>query len=142
MQYLKGPDFPTAAYIIGDQGIKDYFTTGHGSLTIRSKIEIKEKGNKTYLIVSEIPYLVNKASLVEEIAQLVHDKEIEGISDIKDESNRDGIRILIELKKDAIAEVVLNHLYKKTKLQTNFSVHLLSLHNGKPVILNIKEITS
>ncbi|MBQ5543839.1 MAG: DNA gyrase subunit A, partial [Mycoplasmataceae bacterium] len=140
MQYLKGPDFPTAAYIIGDQGIKDYFTTGHGSLTIRSKVEIKEKGNKNYLIVSEIPYLVNKASLVEEIAQLVHDKEIEGISDIKDESNRDGIRILIELKKDAIAEVVLNHLYKKTKLQTNFSVHLLSLYNGKPVILNIKEI--
>ena len=140
IQYLKGPDFPTAAYIIGDQGIKDYFTTGHGSLTIRSKVEIKEKGNKTYLVVSEIPYLVNKASLVEEIAQLVHDKEIEGISDIKDESNREGIRILIELKKDAIAEVVLNHLYKKTKLQTNFSVHLLSLHNGKPVILNIKEI--
>ncbi len=140
MQYLKGPDFPTAAYIIGDQGIKDYFTTGHGSVTLRSKVEIKEKGNKNYLAISEIPYLVNKATLVEEIAMLVHDKKIEGISDIKDESNRNGIRILIELKKDAIPEVVLNHLYKKTKLQTNISVHLLSLHNGRPIIMNIKEI--
>lgn len=140
MNFLKGPDFPTAAYIIGDQGIKDYFTTGHGSVTLRSKVDIREKNSRLNLVVTEIPYLVNKASLVEEIALLVHDKKIEGISDIKDESNRNGIRIIIELKRDAIPEVVLNHLYKKTKLQSNISVHLLSLHNGTPVVLNIKEI--
>ena len=140
MQYIPGPDFPTGAYIIGTGGIRDYFNTGKGRIIVRSKAEIVEKGDRHYIQVSEIPYMINKAELVSKIAGLVRDKKIEGISDIKDESNRNGIRIIIELKRDVVPEVILNKLYKNSDLQTSITVNMLGLFEGAPQIKNMKEM--
>ncbi|MGL4948438.1 MAG: DNA topoisomerase (ATP-hydrolyzing) subunit A [Mycoplasma sp.] len=140
-EYIKGPDFPTGAEIVGDTGIKNYFATGKGSVTIRSKYEIEEMDNgKKQIIINEIPYMVNKANLINRIVELVSDKSIEGITDLRDETSRDEIRVVIELRRDIIPEVLLNKLFKTTQLQTNFSVNNLALVNGEPKILNIKEI--
>ncbi|MBQ3621329.1 DNA gyrase subunit A [bacterium] len=140
MQYIPGPDFPTGAYIIGTDGIRDYFNTGKGRIIVRSKAEIIQKGDRNYIQISEIPYMINKAELVSKIAELVRDKKIEGISDIKDESNRNGIRIIIELKKDVVPEVILNQLYKNSDLQTSITVNMLGLYEGAPQIKNMKEM--
>lgn len=140
-QYIKGPDFPTKAEIVGEQGIIKYFETGRGTITIRSKAEIiKKESGKNTIIIREIPYMVNKSSLIEKIVELVRNEAIDGISDLKDESSREGIRIVIEVKKNVVPEVLLNQLFKMTPLQTNFSVNMLALVNGEPKLLNIKEV--
>ncbi len=141
MKIVKGPDFPTAAYIVGKEGIKQAYLTGRGSLTIQSKVKIEEgRKGKQAIIVNELPYMVNKSSLMESIADLVRNKKIEGITDIRDESDREGIRMVIEVGKNDNPEVILNQLYKHTTLRTTFGIILLALVNGKPKVLNIKEI--
>jgi DNA gyrase subunit A len=141
LKIMKGPDFPTAAIITGRQGIKDYFETGRGSVTIRAKYEIEDiRGGKQAIILTELPYQVNKANLLETIADLVRDKRIEEISDIRDESNREGIRVVIELKRDANAQVVLNNLFKMTQMETSFGVIMLALVNGRPRVLPVKDV--
>jgi DNA gyrase subunit A len=140
-KYIKGPDFPTGAIILGKGGIKDYMEKGRGSVKMRATAEIEEaKNGKESIIVNEIPYQVNKANLITSIADLVKDKKIDGISDLRDESDRDGIRIVIELKRDANAQVVLNQLYKHTQMQASFGVIMLALVNNRPKVMNIKEI--
>jgi DNA gyrase subunit A len=140
-KYIKGPDFPTGAIILGKGGIKDYMEKGRGSVKMRAKAEIEEaKNGRESIIVNEIPYQVNKANLITSIADLVKDKKIDGISDLRDESDRDGIRIVIELKRDANAQVVLNQLYKHTQMQSSFGVIMLALVNNRPKVMNIKEI--
>ncbi|WP_101773725.1 DNA gyrase subunit A [Peptostreptococcus faecalis] len=141
LTYIKGPDFPTAATIVGMEGIKDAYRTGRGKVKVRAKVEIEElpKG-KQQIIVTEIPFQVNKARLVERIADLVKEKRIEGISDLRDESNRHGMRIVIELKRDMNANIVLNNLYKHSQLEDTFSIIMLSLVNGTPKILDIKSV--
>lgn len=131
---VPGPDFPTGGFLLGHNGIHDYFTRGRGSLKLRAKAEIEpmEKGNREALIVTELPYQVNKARLIEHAAGLVNEKKIEGISEIRDESDRDGMRIVFELKRGEQADVVLNNLYKQTQMQTNFGVIMLSIVNGQP----------
>lgn len=138
---VKGPDFPTSASIIGTDGIKEAYRTGRGKVRVRSKAEIEElpKG-KQQIVITEIPFQVNKAKLVEKIADLVRDKKIEGISDLRDESNRHGMRIVIELKRDTNANIVLNNLYKHSQLEDTFSIIMLSLVNQIPKILNLKEM--
>ena len=139
--YLPGPDFPSGGIILGRKGILDAYTTGQGSITIRSKYHIEEtESGKSRIIVDEIPYQVNKAAMIENIAQLVRDKIIEGISDVRDESNKDGIRVVIEVKKDTIPEVVANNLLKHTQLQTNFGIINLCLEEGAPKIMPIDQI--
>ena len=139
--YIKGPDFPTYGQIIGNNGIREYFNTGRGSVTIRSKCEIEELNNgKHNLVITEIPYNVNKTTLIEKIVDLVKNEEIKDITDLRDESNRDGIRIVIELKRDVIPEIVFNKLCKSTQLQINFSINNLALVNGKPKILNLRDL--
>ena len=139
--YIFGPDFPTGATILGRAGIKQAFETGRGSIVIRSKIDTEELSNgKKLLIVREIPYQVNKAAMVEKIASLVRDKLIEGITDLRDESNREGIRVVIELRRDVQSEVILNQLYRMTSLQTTFGVNNLALVKNAPKLLNLKEI--
>lgn len=141
MEYIKGPDFPTGAIIDGEAGIYDAYTTGRGRVRVRGKIEIEEgKSGRESLIIKEIPYQLNKASLIEKIANLVKEKKIVGISDLRDESDRDGIRVVIELKKGEEAELVLNSLYKYTELQTTFGIIMLALVNNVPRVLNLKEI--
>ena len=144
MEYVPAPDFPTGAILMGRAGVKRAYRTGRGNYILRSKCEIEDytSGNtqRTRIVVSEIPYQVNKARLIENIADLVKDKKIEGISDIREESDRDGMRIVIELKKDANAQVVLNLLYKHTQLQTSNGITLLALVDGEPKVLNLKEI--
>lgn len=140
-EHISGPDFPTGGFILGKGGIRQAYETGAGSITIRSRTEIIEKDNgKKQIIISEIPYQVNKASMIEAIAQLVKDKIIEGITDIRDESNKDGIRVVIELRRDVIADVVLNQLYKNTQMQVNFGIINLALVNGEPKILPLKDL--
>jgi len=140
-KHIKGPDFPTGAIILGKGGIRDYMEKGRGSVKIRAKAEIEEsKSGREAIIVNEIPYQVNKANLITSIADLVKDKKIDGISDLRDESDRDGIRIVIELKRDANAQVVLNQLYKHTQMQSSFGVIMLALVNNRPKVMNIKEI--
>lgn len=143
MQYVPAPDFPTGALIMGRSGIKKAYRTGRGNITIRSRCEIEDyqSGNqtRTRIVVTEIPYQVNKAKLIESIANLVKDKRIEGISDIREESDRDGMRIVIEIKKDANAQVVLNTLYKHTNLQISDGIIMLALVDGTPKILNLRE---
>ncbi|HXI84245.1 MAG TPA: DNA gyrase subunit A [Verrucomicrobiae bacterium] len=140
-KFVKGADFPTGGLICGKQGIKDYLLTGRGSLKIRGRIGVEEvKGGKERLIISEIPYNVNKASLIERTAQLVNEKKLDGISDIRDESNKDGIRVVIELKRDAIPKVVINNLYKHTQLEDSFGVIMLAIDHGRPRIMNIKQM--
>ncbi|MDA0739269.1 MAG: DNA gyrase subunit A [Nitrospirae bacterium] len=142
MEIIPGPDFPTAGFIYGTQGIKDAYHTGRGLLTLRAKtyIETDEKRDRDSIIVTEIPYQVNKAKLMEKIAELIHEKRIEGISDIRDESDRDGMRIVIELKKATIPLVLLNQLYKHTQMQNTFGVIMLALVNNRPEVLTIKQI--
>lgn len=141
MQYIKGPDFPTGATILGDAGIRKAYETGRGIITIRSKAEIKEMTNgKHEIIVNEIPYMVNKANLVTKIADLVRNKQIEGITDLRDESSMKGIKIVIEIRRDANANVILNQLYKQTALQQSFGINNLALVDGEPRTLSIKEM--
>ncbi|ACB83607.1 DNA gyrase subunit A [Natranaerobius thermophilus] len=141
MNYIKGPDFPTGGIILGRNGIKDAYSTGRGKLKIRAKTEIENlKGNKHRILVTEIPYQVNKAKLIESIASLVREKKIEGISDLRDESDRDGLRVVIELKRDVNPNVLLNQLYKYTTLEQSFGIILLALVNGEPKVLSLREI--
>ena len=140
MTVIKGPDFPTAATIMGKSGIRAAYETGKGKITVRAKAEIEEENSRHRIVVTEIPYQVNKAKLIESIADLVKDKKIVGISDLRDESDREGMRIVIELKKDANPNVVLNLLYKHTKMQDTFGVIMLALVDNQPQILNLKQI--
>ena len=141
MQYIKGPDFPTGALILKNKGVEDAYRTGKGNCIIRSKVEIEEDENgKSSLVITEIPYQVIKSQLIESIANQVREKKIEGIADIKEHSDRNGIRVVIDIKKDAVPQVVLNHLYKQTQLQTSFSMIMLALVDGTPRILNLKQI--
>ncbi|MDD2396421.1 MAG: DNA gyrase subunit A [Tissierellia bacterium] len=141
MRYIKGPDFPTGAIIEGKDNIKNAYLTGRGILRVKAKVEIEEmKNNKSRILVSELPYQVNKARLIEKTAELVKDKRIEGISDIRDESDRTGMRIVIEIKRDYNPNIVLNQLYKHTQMQDSFSVIMIALVNNEPKVLNLKEM--
>ena len=140
MQYIKAPDFPTGGIIYGYNGVKEAFMTGRGRIVVRAKVEIETEGDREKIIVSEIPYNVNKRVLIEDIARLVEEKRLDGISNINDESDRKGMRIVIDIKKDANANVVLNKLYKMTQLQSSFSVNNVALVKGRPHTLNLKEI--
>ena len=139
MEHIKGPDFPTGGVIMGRSGIRAAYATGKGKITLRGRAEIEEKKNGRFqIVVTEIPYMVNKARLIESIADLVKDKRIEGISDLNDESNRHGMRIVIELKKEANPQVVLNQLYRYTQLQDTVGVNLLALDGGVPKVMSLK----
>ncbi len=141
MQHIKGPDFPTGGIILGRRGIRETYFTGHGRIEVRAKTNIEQmSGNRSRIVVTEIPYQVNKAKLVEKIAELVHEKRVEGISDIRDESDRQGMRIVIELKKDVYPQVILNTLYKHTSLQEAFGANMLALVNGQPKILTLRDM--
>ena len=143
IELVPGPDFPTGATILGRSGIRSAYHTGHGSITVRAKTFIEERGkDRQSIIVSEIPFQLNKSRLVERIAEVVNDKSVEGISDLRDESDRDGVRIVMELKRDAMAEVVLAQLYRFTPLQTSFGANMLALTGGRPRMMNLKEIIS
>ena len=140
-QYVKGPDFPTGAYAFGGVSIRDAYRTGRGSITMRAKSEIEAfKGDRERIIVNELPYQVNKAKLIEKIADLVREKKIEGISDLRDESDRTGMRIVIEVKKGESANILLNRLYKLTQLQDTFSINLLAIHQGQPKTFNLRDM--
>jgi DNA gyrase subunit A len=141
MGIVKGPDFPTGAIIMGTEGIKNAYTTGRGKVIVRGRafIETKKSGRE-HIIISELPYQVNKANLIEKIADLVQDKKIDGISDLRDESDKDGIRVVIEAKRDAIPDVILNQLYKHTQLQDTFGIIMLALVNGVPKVMNLPEV--
>lgn len=141
MEHIKGPDFPTAAIIYGAAGIKEAYETGRGKITVRARANIEERKNGRFsLVITEIPYQVNKTSLIEKIVLLVRTKKVEGISDIRDESDKDGIRLVIELKRDIVPEVVLNLLYKHTQMQETFGVIMLALVDGLPRVLTLKEV--
>ncbi|WP_085584302.1 DNA gyrase subunit A [Thalassospira mesophila] len=141
MEFVAGPDFPTGGLILGRAGIHSAFRTGRGSVVMRARTHFEEiRANREAIIVTEVPYQVNKATLMEKIADLVRDKKLEGISDLRDESDRSGVRMVIELKRDAVAEVVLNQLFRFTALQTSFGVNMLALNRGKPELMNLKEI--
>ena len=141
MKHIKGPDFPTGATICGMEGIKSAYETGRGIIKIRAKASVEElKGGKQAIIISEIPYQVNKSNLIESIADLVNEKKIEGISDVRDESDKEGMRLVIDLKRDAAAQVILNQLYKHTQMQETFGIILLALVDGSPRVLKLKEI--
>ncbi len=143
MQYVKGPDFPTGGIILGTKGIHSAFESGRGSVIMRAKTHFEEiRKDRQAIIVTEIPYQVNKTRMIERIVDTVKNKTIDGISDLRDESDRDGVRVVIELKRDAIAEVVLNQLYRHTPLQTSFGVNMLALDNGQPKLLNLKDCIS
>ncbi|MFT4416917.1 DNA gyrase subunit A [Fredinandcohnia humi] len=140
MDIIPGPDFPTAGQILGRSGIRKAYETGKGSITLRAKVEIEQmKNGKEVIIVHEIPYQVNKAKLIEKIAELVRDKKIDGITDLRDESDRNGMRIVMEVRRDANSNVLLNNLYKHTALQTSFGINLLALVDGQPKVLNLKQ---
>lgn len=140
MQVVKGPDFPTGGIILGTEGIRKAFLTGKGSIQIRGKTRIEEAGNgKMRIIVEELPYQVNKAKLVEKIAELVRDKKIDGITDLRDESDRNGMRVVVELRRDVNPRIVLNNLYKYTTIQTSFGVNTLALVDGQPRVLNLRD---
>ncbi len=141
MQFIPGPDFPTAGFLHGRRAIRDAYETGRASLVVRAKVEIEEGGEKTKvkIIVRELPYQVNKARLIERIAELVHEKRLEGISDLRDESDREGMRVVIELKRDAVPEVVQNQLFKMTQLQDTFGVNMLAIVGGRPKQLSLKD---
>jgi len=140
MDYVKGPDFPTAAIVMGREGIRQAYMTGRGSITLRARAEIEESGGKPRIIVHELPYQVIKARLVEKIAELVREKRIDGITDLRDESDRNGMRIVIELRRDVNPNIVLNNLYKHTPMQTSFGINMLALVDGEPKILNLKDL--
>jgi len=142
MQHVPGPDFPTAATINGAQGIRDAYRTGRGRIYVRAKthIETNEKNGKETIVVTELPYQVNKARLLEKIAELVKDKKIEGITELRDESDKDGMRMVIELRRGEVSEVILNNLYKQTALQNVFGINMVALVDGQPRLLNLKEV--
>lgn len=140
IKYVKAPDFPTGGIIYGYEGVREALLTGRGRIVMRAKAEIEEANGREQIIVTEIPYQVNKADMIKKTAELVNDKKIEGISDIRDESDRNGMRIVYEIKRDAIANVVLNKLFKFTSLQTSFSVNNICLVDGRPVMVNLKDL--
>ncbi|HZG15567.1 MAG TPA: DNA gyrase subunit A, partial [Candidatus Bathyarchaeia archaeon] len=140
MKIIKGPDFPTAAEILGYSGIRKAYETGRGSIIMRAKTLIEEHKGKPRIIVTEIPYQVNKARLVEKIAELVREKKIDGITDLRDESDRKGMRIVIELRRDVVPKVVLNNLYKQTQMQSTFGVNMLALVDNRPRVLNLRDM--
>jgi len=140
MSHLKGPDFPTSGGILGVAGIKQAYETGRGSIVMRGRTEIEDNGSRQRIIITEIPFQVNKARMIERIAELVREKKLEGISDLRDESAKEEIRVVVDLKKGEMAEVILNNLYKQTPLQTSFGVNMVALRKGAPKLLNIKEI--
>lgn len=140
MEFIQGPDFPTGGTIFGRRGIVDAYNTGRGRVRIRAKHHIESKAKKDVIVIDELPYQVNKARLIELIANLAKDKQIEGIAEVRDESDRDGIRVVIELKKDAMAEIVLNNLYKSTPMETTFGIILLAVYNKEPKVFNLPEI--
>ncbi len=140
MKFIKAPDFPTGATIYGYEGVRDAYETGRGRIVMRGEVVIEEENNRENLIVTSIPYQVNKADMIKKTADLINDKKIDGISEIRDESDKNGIRIVYELKKDAISNVVLNKLYQQTALQSSFSVNNIALVKGRPVLLNLKSI--
>lgn len=141
MEIIPGPDFPTGGLILGRSGIRRAYESGRGSIIIRAKVEIEQKANgKETILVHELPYQVNKAKLIEKIAELVRDKKIDGITNLRDESDRRGMRVVIEIRKDANANVVLNNLYKQTAMQSSFGINMLSLVNGQPKVLGLKEM--
>ncbi|MDQ6978681.1 MAG: DNA gyrase subunit A, partial [Mariprofundaceae bacterium] len=142
MEIMPAPDFPTGGFIYGREGMRSAFATGRGSVTMRAKavVEIHAHTKRAALIINELPYQVNKARLIENIAALVRDKKLEGISDLRDESDRDGMRIVIELKRNEIPEVILNNLYKQTQLQCNFSCNYLALLDGQPKLCGVREL--
>ncbi|MDD5359645.1 MAG: DNA gyrase subunit A [Sulfurovaceae bacterium] len=139
-QIIQGPDFPTGGIIFGRKGINEAYETGRGRIKVRAKTHIEQKGNKETIIIDELPYQVNKSRLIENIAQLVKDKQIEGISELRDESDREGIRVVIELKRDAMSEIVLNNLFKSTQMQTTFGIIMLAIVNKEPKVFNILEL--
>ena len=141
MKFVKAPDFPTGGIIYGYEGVKEAYTTGRGRIVVRAKATIETgKGDRQSIVISEIPYQVNKANMIERIADLVNEKKLEDISDIRDESDRDGLRVVIELKRDANAQVVLNNLYKHTQMETTFGVIMLALVQGRPQVLTLKDV--
>jgi len=140
MEHIKAPDFPTGGIIFGKKGIMDAYETGRGRIKVRAKTHIEQKAKKEVIVIDELPYQVNKARLIENVANLVKDKLIEGVSEIRDESDRDGMRVVIELKKDAISEIILNNLFKQTAMQVTFGIIMLSIVNQEPKILGIKDI--
>jgi len=141
MKYIKAPDFPTGGIIYGYEGVKEAFETGRGRIMMRGEAKIEEKANgRASIIVNSIPYQVNKSEMIKKTADLVNEKKLEGISDIRDESDRNGLRIVYDLKKDAISNVVLNKLYQYTALQTSFSVNNIALVKGRPMLLNLKDM--
>ena len=140
MEFIQGPDFPTGGTIFGRRGIVDAYNTGRGRVRIRAKHHIESKAKKDVIVIDELPYQVNKARLIELIANLAKDKQIEGIAEVRDESDRDGIRVVIELKKEAMAEIVLNNLYKSTPMETTFGIILLAVYNKEPKVFNLPEI--
>ncbi|XPV69619.1 MAG: DNA gyrase subunit A [Halarcobacter sp.] len=140
MQFIQGPDFPTGGTIFGRRGIIDAYNTGRGRVRIRAKHHIETKGKKEIIVLDELPYQVNKSRLIEQIANLAKDKQIEGISEVRDESDRDGIRVVIELKKDAMSEIVMNNLYKSTPMETTFGIILLAVYNKEPKVFNLPEL--
>ena len=144
-ELIKGPDFPTGGQILGRDGIRETFKTGKGSITMRGVANIEQikyagRAEKDAVIITELPFQTNKAALIERIADLVNEKKLEGISDIRDESDRDGMRIVIELKRDAYPQVVLNNLFKLTPLQNNFSANILALVKGEPTTLSLRKM--
>lgn len=141
MEFIKGPDFPTGGYILGREGIRSAYTTGRGIVKMRAKAHVETSNSgKDRIIVNELPYQVNKAKVIEAIAELVRDKTIDGITDLRDESDRNGMRVVIELRRDANGEVILNQLYKHTKMQDSFGIIMLALHDGRPKVMTLKEV--
>ena len=140
MAHVKAPDFPTGGIIYGYEGVKEAFHTGRGRVVLRAKAEVEEVDGRECIIVTEIPYQVNKAEMIRKTAEMVNEKKIEGISNIRDESDRKGMRIVYVLKRDAIPNIVLNMLYKYTSLQSSFSVNNIALVNGRPELLNLKQL--
>ncbi|MGL5286739.1 MAG: DNA gyrase subunit A, partial [Aeromonas sp.] len=141
MEYIPGPDFPTGGIINGRSGILQAYRTGRGSIYVRAKaeVEVDEKTSRETIIVHELPYMVNKARLIEKIAELVKEKKIEGISALRDESDKDGMRVVIEIKRGESGEIVLNNLYKHTQMQTTFGINMVALDNNQPKVMNLKE---
>ncbi len=137
---IKGPDFPTGGIIFGKKGILDAYSTGRGRIKVRAKVHIEEKKNREVIVIDELPYQVNKSRVIESIAGLVKDKQIDGISEIRDESDRDGMRVVIELKKDAMSDIILNNLYKSTQLQVTFGIIMLAIENKEPKVFKLREL--
>ena len=141
MQFVRGPDFPTAGTIVGTGGIREAYATGRGRVIVRARARIEEmRGNRFQIVVTELPYQVNKAALLERMAQLVRDKKIEGISELRDESDRSGMRVVIELRRDAFPQQVLNHLYQHTAMQSSFYCNMLALVDQQPRVLSLKAL--